>query len=72
MRLFFEKFTDFYYSYNIKKATQLNEKRIDLKKITDITSKKLTDDEKGVFSELLTIPSIILRNIIGVRIGLEP
>jgi len=67
MRESFKDFVDFYYKYDIKKATMLNKKRIELEN----DFRKINNREKIVLTELLTIPLVLIRNIIGVRIGLE-
>lgn len=70
MSSFFNEFTEFYYNFNVKKATELNKYRIDIEKSIKEIKKGVSGDERMIISELSAI-LIILRDIIGVRIGLE-
>lgn len=63
---FFREFVEYYYTFSTKKAAILNTKRIELTQLCN----KLSPKDKQIIGELLTI-LVIVRNIIGVRTGLE-
>ena len=66
--VYFSSFSDFYYKFSLKGAVQLQTARVDLYKKMHTAA---ASEEKKEIISYLEIILVVMRNSIGVRIGLE-
>lgn len=62
-------FTKFYYSFSIERAVEINDRRVEIEaRIGKLARKRLADAR--ILSKLATV-TLVIRNVIGIRCGLE-